>query len=105
MQVDLHGYHPSEIVNNGVLDQLVQQAWEMGEAELTVIHGQDSYRTYPRESLIELLTRRLPIAQKVLADAIRQLEERGFASIAHVRLTDEERLDIGFTGLGDKFRP
>jgi len=39
MQVDLHGYHPSEIVNSGVLDQLVQQAWEMGEAELTVIHG------------------------------------------------------------------
>ena len=63
----------------------------------------NSYRTYPRESLIELLTRRLPIAQKVLADAMRQLEERGFASIAHVRLTDEERLDIGLTGLGDKF--
>ena len=63
----------------------------------------DSYRTYPRESLIELLTRRLSIAQKVLADAIRQLEERGFASIAHVRLTEEECLDIGFTRLGDKF--
>jgi hypothetical protein len=31
----------------------------------------DSYRTYPRESLIELLTRRLPIAQKVLTDAMR----------------------------------
>src|ERR1700751_5325953 len=39
MQVDLHGYHPSEIVSSGVLDQIVHQAWEMGEAELTVIHG------------------------------------------------------------------
>jgi hypothetical protein len=39
MQVDLHGYHPSEIVNSGVLDQIVQQAWEMGEGELILIHG------------------------------------------------------------------
>ena len=38
-EVDLHGYHPSEIVSSGVLDQIVQQAWEMGEAELTLIHG------------------------------------------------------------------
>ncbi len=39
MEVDLHGFHPSEIVGIGLLDKLVQQAWEMGEASLTLIHG------------------------------------------------------------------
>ena len=39
MQIDLHGYHPSEIVNSGVLDKIVQQAWEMGESNLIFIHG------------------------------------------------------------------
>jgi hypothetical protein len=39
MQVDLHGFHPSQIVKSGWLHKLVQQTWEMGEAELTLIHG------------------------------------------------------------------
>jgi hypothetical protein len=39
MEVDLHGYHPSQIVKSGVLHKLVQQAWEMGEANLMLIHG------------------------------------------------------------------
>ena len=39
MEIDLHGYHPSQIVWNGVLAKLVQQAWEMGERELILIHG------------------------------------------------------------------
>ena len=39
MQIDLHGYHPSEIVFNGILNTLIQQCWEMGETELTLIHG------------------------------------------------------------------
>jgi len=39
MQIDLHGYHPREIVWNGVLMWLVEQAWEMGERELILIHG------------------------------------------------------------------
>jgi hypothetical protein len=39
MQIDLHGYHPAEIVFNGLLGILVQQCWEMGEGELTLIHG------------------------------------------------------------------
>jgi hypothetical protein len=39
MQIDLHGYHPSAIVWNGVLAKLVQQAWELGERELILIHG------------------------------------------------------------------
>jgi hypothetical protein len=39
MQIDLHGYHPAEIVWSGVLAKLVEQAWEMGERELILIHG------------------------------------------------------------------
>jgi hypothetical protein len=39
MQIDLHGYHPVEIVWSGVLAKLVEQAWEMGERELILIHG------------------------------------------------------------------
>jgi len=39
MEIDLHGYHPSDIVGSGVLDKLVQQAWEMGTSHLTLIHG------------------------------------------------------------------
>ena len=29
MKIDLHGYHPAEIVFNGVLGTIIQQAWEM----------------------------------------------------------------------------
>ncbi len=39
MQIDLHGYHPAEIVWNGVLARLVEKVWEMGEQELILIHG------------------------------------------------------------------
>ena len=39
MEIDLHGYHPAEIVFNGVLRKILQQSWEMGEIELTLIHG------------------------------------------------------------------
>jgi hypothetical protein len=39
MEIDLHGYHPSDIVWNGVLARIVQQAWEMGERRLCLIHG------------------------------------------------------------------
>jgi hypothetical protein len=39
MGIDLHGYHPSDIVGSGMLEQLVQQAWEMGESRLGLIHG------------------------------------------------------------------
>jgi hypothetical protein len=39
MEIDLHGYHPRDIVWSGVLERIVQQAWEMGESELTLIHG------------------------------------------------------------------
>jgi hypothetical protein len=30
MEIDLHGYHPAEIVFNGVLADILKQAWEMG---------------------------------------------------------------------------
>jgi hypothetical protein len=39
MQIDLHGYHRREIVWNGILTEMVKQAWEMGETELILIHG------------------------------------------------------------------
>lgn len=37
MELDLHGYHPSEIVH--VLKKIIQQTWEMGENYVTLIHG------------------------------------------------------------------
>ena len=39
MEIDLHGYHPRDIVWSGVLNKVVQQAWEMGESQLCLIHG------------------------------------------------------------------
>ena len=39
VQIDLHGYRPSEIVWNGLLVTIVQQCWELGESELRLIHG------------------------------------------------------------------
>jgi hypothetical protein len=39
MHIVLHGYHPRQIVWNGVLVELVEQASEMGESELILIHG------------------------------------------------------------------
>src|ERR1700674_2290667 len=39
MEIDFHGYHPSQIVWNGVLSKIVEQAWEMGETHLYLIHG------------------------------------------------------------------
>ena len=39
MEIDLHGYHPAEIVFNGILGKILEQTWEMGEVELTLIHG------------------------------------------------------------------
>jgi len=32
MEIDLHGYHPRDVVWSGVLAKLVQQAWEIGES-------------------------------------------------------------------------
>jgi hypothetical protein len=39
MEIDLHGYHPSDIVWNGILTRIVQQTWEMGVTHLRLIHG------------------------------------------------------------------
>lgn len=39
MELDLHGYHPEEIVWNGVLTKILQQAWEMGETDLKLEHS------------------------------------------------------------------
>ncbi len=39
MKIDLHGYHPSEFVWNGLLAKIVQQSWEMAETDLRLIHG------------------------------------------------------------------
>ena len=37
-EVDLHGYHPSDIYSD-LLSKIVQQAWEMGTGQLVLIHG------------------------------------------------------------------
>jgi hypothetical protein len=39
VRIDLHGYRPSEIMRNGLLIKIAQQCWEMGEAELRLVHG------------------------------------------------------------------
>ena len=39
MEIDLHGYHPSDVFADDKFTRLVQQAWEMGEADLRLIHG------------------------------------------------------------------
>jgi hypothetical protein len=46
MQIDLHGYSPDDLgcrygaaENGGLLQKIVQQAWEMGETDLSLIHG------------------------------------------------------------------
>jgi len=44
MEIDLHGYHPEEIVWNGLLTKILQQAWEMGETDLKLIHGHGRHR-------------------------------------------------------------
>ncbi len=35
MDVDLHGLHPDDIM----LDKILEQAWEMGETSVCLIHG------------------------------------------------------------------
>jgi DNA-nicking Smr family endonuclease len=44
MEIDLHGYHPRQIVWNGLLATIVQQTWEMGETYLRLIHGHGRHR-------------------------------------------------------------
>ena len=39
MEIDLHGYHPDDILPNGRFARLIQQAWEAGETEIRFIHG------------------------------------------------------------------
>jgi hypothetical protein len=39
MEIDLHGYHPSQIVGTDVLGKIVQQTWEIGDTYLKLIHG------------------------------------------------------------------
>jgi hypothetical protein len=44
LEIDLHGYHPRDIIWPSVLTNVVQQAWETGEASRTIIHGHGRYR-------------------------------------------------------------
>jgi hypothetical protein len=39
MEEDLHGYYPQQLVGEEIVEKIVRQAWEMGERELTLIHG------------------------------------------------------------------
>lgn len=61
MRIDLHGYHPAEIVFNGTLAKIFQQAWEMGEDKLTLIHGGKSqhdkrFASWPVRLITRLLS-------------------------------------------------
>src|SRR6266404_6910098 len=48
MEIDLHSYHPSEIVWNDVLAKIIQQTWEMGDTHLRLIHGHGRNRGISR---------------------------------------------------------
>jgi hypothetical protein len=39
LEIDLHRYHPHDIADGDMLDNIVQQAWQMGETKLVFIHG------------------------------------------------------------------
>jgi hypothetical protein len=39
MEIDLHGYHPSEILDNGTFLRIVHKAWKTGERQPIFIHG------------------------------------------------------------------
>lgn len=47
VRIDLHGYHPRQIVG-AVLAALLQQAWEMGADGICFIHGHGRGRGIPR---------------------------------------------------------
>ena len=49
MEIDLHGYHPVEIVFDGILGEILQQTWEMDEIELRLIHGHGRNRGITRD--------------------------------------------------------
>lgn len=38
MTIDLHGYHPRDIVG-GVLMKVIEQAWQMNAGAVRIIHG------------------------------------------------------------------
>ncbi len=47
MEIDLHDYHPSEIVGD-ILTKIVKQTWEMGDSYLRLIHGHGRNRGISR---------------------------------------------------------
>jgi hypothetical protein len=51
IKMDLHGYHPSEIVQTDVLKKIIQQTWEMGENYVTLIHGHVSWSRLSEQNL------------------------------------------------------
>jgi len=47
MEIGLHGYHPSEIVDSGLLDAHGTTSWEIGATHLTLIHATAESRDQP----------------------------------------------------------
>jgi hypothetical protein len=39
MELDLHGHDTRDVIESGIIAKIVQHAWEMGQAELRLIHG------------------------------------------------------------------
>jgi hypothetical protein len=39
IEVDWHGFHPTNVIGNSLVQKIVLQAWEMGVTSLRIIHG------------------------------------------------------------------
>lgn len=39
MDIDLHGYHPKDLFGDDRFTELIKQAWEVGDASISLIHG------------------------------------------------------------------
>ena len=39
MEIDIHGYHPDNILETGIFTKLVQQAWEMENRTFILFTG------------------------------------------------------------------
>ena len=69
MEVDIHGYHPEDIN----VAAIVQQAWEMGETELWIIHGHGRNRGRRTPEIYYLCPRPVqsPVAVGIESDGVR----------------------------------
>lgn len=77
MKIELHGYHPNDI--GEVLDELIPQAWEMGETSLILIHGHGRNRRGP--GFVHTNTGYLGITIRMLYDTARICDSGFFTAL------------------------